>query len=76
MCGCRNKGVKNLRGRTIISPRNASSSSGPGPTFIPRKNVTAQSVSAQSVSNEGLTTDQRAQEKKRRETILKKLGRL
>jgi hypothetical protein len=75
MCGCRGKGIKNMRGNgnPILSPR-GTSSGGPGPTFSPRK--ANQQVNSQSVPNEGLTTDQRAQERKRRETILRKLGRL
>jgi hypothetical protein len=77
MCGCRNKGVKNVRsGRPIISPRGSSSSDGPGPIFSPRKAQQNNIVSSQSVPDSGLTADQRTLERKRRETILRKLGRL
>lgn len=79
MCGCRNKGVKNVRGKgnTIISPRGSSSSAGPGPTFSPRKVLQQQQVSSQAVSTDGLSTDQRAAlAKQRKEVILRKLGRL
>lgn len=80
MCGCRNKGVKNVRGngKPILSPRGSSSSAGPGPTFSPRKAIQQQQVSSQSVvPNDGLTTEQRALlAKQRKEVILRKLGRL
>lgn len=76
-CGCRNKGVRNVRttagGRPIVTPRQASIQ---GPALTPRQQeLKAQSVQSQSQS-QGLTTEMRQREKQRREALLKKLGRL
>ena len=74
-CGCGNKGMRNVRstagGRPIVTPRQVSIQ---GPAVTPRQ----QQLSAQSttVSTQGLTTEMREREKKRREALLKKLGRL
>lgn len=72
MCGCnKNKGVRGVTNRSALGPRNLVSAQGARTTSTPR-----QEIQAQSVPTSGLTGDRRAIERKRREAILRKLGRL
>jgi hypothetical protein len=72
-CGC-GGGMRGVSRRPVISPRQSVIR-----TAAPRGAVQAQSVKSQSVqaqTNQVLSSDKRAIEKQRRETILRKLGRL
>ena len=70
-CGCgRNKGIRGVGKRPIVAPRIRSSSAAPAK---PRANqVQAQSTDKKAGGNK----DKKAIEKKRREDILRRLGRL
>lgn len=70
MCGCGNKNrVVNVTRNTTRTPKqNIQSLS----VSTPNNNVSIQSLAVK----QDLTSDERAREKKRREIILKKLGRI
>lgn len=71
-CGCgRNKGVTGTGRRSVVTPRTVSGLS------VNNTKKSAPQVSAQSTPiNDGLDSSQRTREKQRRQTLLKKLGKL
>lgn len=77
-CGCGgNKNIANVtRNNTAKFPRQSIQSLS-NTTSTPRANPTPNPTSIQSLSvKQDLTSDERAREKKRREIMLKKLGRI
>lgn len=77
MCGCSKNKMRGYS-RSVSAPRTSSVQA----TSLPKKpveNIQSQNVQAQSkgeTSNASLNSDRRSIERKRREAILKKLGRL
>jgi len=66
MCGCSGKSNLKSSSRPAMLPRQ---------TTI-RATSAPQTVQSQSTTNNGLTADQRSVEKKRREVLFRKLGRI
>jgi hypothetical protein len=72
-CGCRGNGMRNTGSRSVVGPRQnraggLRATQAPTPTEAPQ-------ISAQNHSVSGMSKKRLELEKKRREAILKKLGR-